>query len=469
MKIIRTILLFQVVILLFGCSTNNPQKDAAQNLTIFFVSDVHGQIENFAKVKYIVDLEREETNVILVSSGDVFSGNPVVDNYTEKGYPVIDIMNQAGFEVTTIGNHEFDYGLEILNQRIADSEFEWICANVQTGTSDLSQPPPFTTISAGDLTVTFLGLVETNGKENDIIPSTHPWRVSDLEFSHAQSVVPTYKNTKKQEQADLFIALSHLGGRDNFELARNNSFFDFIISGHSHTIIDTTINNIPVFQAGANLNYLGKIEVSLVNRQVEDIEFNWIDLNDYPETDAELQAKINDYMNWPELNEVIGFAAFEHSGSQVGCFYTDALRLQLDVDFTFQNTGGVRAGLKQGEITKRDIYKIDPFNNGVMIYEMTVSEVESFLRESNSGFYYSGGSIDKNGTEIVIRDLNGNEIPEEYVLEIGINDYIPAVHSGYFPADGERQVSTTAETIIAYLQNYQGEVSYPQCIHYFRY
>lgn len=141
MKIIRTILFLQIILLFFGCSTSNPKQEASQNLTIFFMNDVHGQIDNFAKVKHIVDLECQKTNVILASSGDVFSGNPVVDNYTEKGYPIIDIMNKTGFDVAVIGNHEFDYGIETLKNRIGQSNFEWICANLDSGNSVLPQPP----------------------------------------------------------------------------------------------------------------------------------------------------------------------------------------------------------------------------------------------------------------------------------------------------------------------------------------
>src|SRR6056297_2216235 len=151
MKTIRTIFFLQVIILFFGCSTNNPQQEASQNLTIFFVNDVHGQLDNFAKVKHIVDQEKETGNVILACSGDVFSGNPVVDNYTEKGFPMIDVMNQTGFDVATIGNHEFDYGIEILKERIEQSDFEWICANLDSGNSVLPQPPAYTTITSGDL------------------------------------------------------------------------------------------------------------------------------------------------------------------------------------------------------------------------------------------------------------------------------------------------------------------------------
>jgi 2',3'-cyclic-nucleotide 2'-phosphodiesterase (5'-nucleotidase family) len=469
MKTIRTILFLQIILLFFGCSTNNPKQEASQNLTIFFMNDVHGQIDNFAKGKHIVDLERQETNVILASSGDIFSGNPVVDNYTEKGFPIIDLMNKTGFDVAVIGNHEFDYGIEVLKERIEQSDFEWICANLDSGASVLPQPPAYTTISTGDLKVTFLGLVETRGKPNAIIPSTHPWKVRGLEFDWAKNVIPNFINTKNEEEADLFVLLSHLGVMEDFEVARNNYFFDFIIGGHSHSMVDTVINNMPVFQSGSYLNHLGKISLQIQNRSVASLDFKLINMENYTQKDEELQALINEYNSWPELNEIIGYSSFDHSSFQTGCFYTDALRNQLNVDVSFQNTGGVRAGLKIGDITKRDIYEIDPFNNGIMIYEMTVSQIKNFLKGSGSGFYYSGIQIGKIDSEVVIRDMNDRVIPDDYVLKVGLSDYIPSVHEMYFPENGIAKENTSAETIIAYLENFEGEVNYEHCYHYFRY
>ena len=174
MKTIRAIFLVLLIFIL-GCAKDNQlQNTPTKNLTIFFVNDVHGQIENFSKVKHIIDAERAITNVIVASSGDLFSGNPTVDNYTEKGYPIIDIMNQIGFDIAVLGNHEFDYGIEILADRMEQSQFPWVCANVDVNNSTLPQPPAVSTITIDDLKVTFLGLVETGGSNNKIIPSSHP-------------------------------------------------------------------------------------------------------------------------------------------------------------------------------------------------------------------------------------------------------------------------------------------------------
>lgn len=474
MKTIWTIFLL-LLIFLFGCTKDNQKEETTKNLTIFFVNDVHGQIDNFSKVKHIIDTERQISNVIVASSGDMFSGNPVVDNYNEKGFPIIDLMNQIGFDIATLGNHEFDYGPEFLKKRIEQSDFPWICANIDVNNSGITQPEPFKTITIDDLKITFLGLIETGGSKNTIIPSSHPWRVKDFTFEPAQNIVGNYTNLKSTEGSDLLIALSHLGYSSyegeigDFDLARQNYFFDMIIGGHSHAKIDTTIASIPIFQSGGYLNYLGKIELTVKNKKIKSSEFNLIDLDFYSNEDSELKAVIDDYNNLPELNEVIGYSNQYHSKWQVGCFYTDALRLYMNVDLTFQNSGGIRNTLDEGDITKREIFEISPFNNGTAIYEMTVGEVKQFLVGSGSGFYYSGVIIKKAGSEVQINDLLDRKIPDNYILTVGTNDYIPAVHSPFFPNNAKIQPLSAAETLIAYLQNINSQVNYNSCNRYFRY
>lgn len=470
------IFLLAVTILIAGCSKENEvlQIDA-KNLTIFFVNDQHGQINNFSKIKYIIDLEKLETTVITVCSGDIFSGNPVVDNHPQKGLPMIDIMNRVGFDISVIGNHEFDYGKSIFTDRINQANFDWVCANVNMGDSGIPEPFEYKTISTTDLKVTFLGLVETNGSDDVTIPSTHPWRVQNLTFERPENVIGQYSDIKAQENSDLYIALTHLGydasggALGDSQIAVQYPFFDLIIGGHSHQKINTTINNIPIFQSGSNLNNLGKIELTIKNKAIESINYELIDLNSYTKYDTELKAIIDEYNDLPYLNEVIGYADLYHERSNVGCFYTDALKGVMNVDVAFQNTGGVRSALNKGDITKREIFEISPFNNGTVIYEMSALDIKNFLKGSHSGFYYSGFQLAQNGNDIRMMDLNGTVIPDTTILTVGTNDYIPAVYKNYFPLNGDVQPLTAAETIISYLENNNSQVNYPNCNNYFRF
>lgn len=472
--------LFPILILVFvlfgACSrSDDPRPKGAGQLTVFFVNDVHGQLDNFAKMKYIIDQERQQTNVIVACSGDIFSGNPVVDNAVEKGAPIVDIMNRIGFDVVVLGNHEFDYGTDILRDRFEQASFEWICANVDKGTTNLPQPKSFTTVHAARMKITFLGLVETNGKRFGTIPSAHPWKMEGLKFTRPENVIDNYASLKNDESADLLIVLSHLGFSGNDEilgdvqLAQKYAWFDLIIGGHSHQERDEVVDGTPVFQAGSYLHKLGKINLTIENKRLVNYNFELIDLDNFQEQDEDLMAVINDYNNLPYLNDVIGNSLSELNRSEVGCFYCDALRTVMNTDIAFQNTGGVRSALDAGEITKREIFEISPFNNGTVIYEMTVSEIKNFLKNSGSGFYYSGVNILKSGSDIVIKDGNNSTIPDDYVLTVGINDYIPAVHDLYFPSEGNRQLLTAAETLIYFLENVTATIDYRGSNCYFRY
>lgn len=460
-----------------GClKENSPeQEEEPRNLTIFFINDLHGQIDQFAGINNIIDLEKENNPVLFVCSGDIFSGNPVTDQYPEKGYPVIDLMNRTEIAVTAVGNHDFDYGTEILEDRIEQSTFPWICANLEPGGPLSPSPAAFFTAEAGDLKVTFLGLLETNGKPDAVIPSTHPAKIQDLEFVHPETAVPDFSGLKSSENADLLIALSHLGSNGSanslgdFQLARQFPFFDLIIGGHSHQLIDTVINRIPIFQAGSYLNYLGKIKLTVQNKTVRSYDFELINLNSYTERDDLISEVVEDFNQHTDYSEVIGYSQGYHNSSATGCFFTQALHVQMGADLVFQNTGGIRAGLDEGDITLKEIYEIEPFNNGTVIYTMKVSEVIAFLKGSGSGFYYSGVRIRQTNEKIEIRNEQNYLYHEDDVLKVGISDYIAAVHDAYFPATGETQKMTAAETIIAYLQNHQEPVNFVQCNRYFRY
>lgn len=474
MKLVKQYLfILFVAFFTLSCSNNNentppPIDEKIKELTIFHINDQHGRLDNFSKIKYIVDEEKTQTNVLLVCAGDIFSGNPVVDNHDEKGFPMIDLMNKVGFDISVIGNHEFDYGETILKDRFEQSHFDWVCANVEMNSTGIPEPSEFTSITKNNVKVTFLGLVETNGKENETIPSTHPWRVQNLTFEEYSSVTADYSAVKEQEQSDLYIALTHLGNSSDENLARNFPYFDLIIGGHSHSIDNETVNNIPIVQAGSNLNYLGKINLTIKDKQIESLHYELIDLNAYSNYDADLKEVIDTYNEDADLDEVIGYSDAYHSRSGVGSFYTDALRMEMDVDISFQNTGGVRNTLDEGDILKGEIYTIDPFNNGSVTYTMTVKEIKDFLKGSKVAIYYAGVEIEQENGFITI-SKDGNVLKDSENLIIGLNDYIPAVYDSYFTQEPTFKTYTTAEAIINYLESTSTSINYSEVNNFFQF
>ena len=476
MKLRYTFLFLLATLILSGCRKEQDAPEGIE-LTIFYFNDPHAHIDNFAKIKHIIDEERKTEEVIVACGGDIFSGSPVVDYYEEKGFPMIDLMNKTGVDISVLGNHEFDYGQTVLADRMLQSGFPWVCANVDMAETGIPQPFEYSTISLGELDITFLGLIETFGKPGALIPATHPLKVQGIEFEHPESVITEYSGLKESEKADVYIALTHLGhigyygAMGDFQIAHQYPYFDMIIGGHSSYLIDTVVNHIPVFQAGKNLEHLGKIELVVKDRGIEVVGSELIELVNYSDYDPDLQANIDAYNSTMEvvLNEVIGNSLADHDRYQLGCFYTDALRERMGVDLTFQNPGGIRAEIDAGDITVGEIYAMDPFQNGAVIYDMTAAEIKDFLEGSGAGFYYSGISIEQSGMEIQLKYPDGSIIPDNSSLRVGINDYIPAVHEAFFPASLSRQPYTTAEAIIYYLENINSELSYPGCSRYFRY
>jgi 2',3'-cyclic-nucleotide 2'-phosphodiesterase (5'-nucleotidase family) len=169
-------------------------------------------------------------------------------------------------------------------------------------------------------------------------------------------MVDQFKNLKSDEKADALIALSHLGHTasddeiGDFQLAQQFPFFDMILGGHSHAIVDTSFNNIPIYQAGAYLHFMGKIELEIKDKNIVSSNFSLINLDQYTQYDNGLQALIEGYNNEPELYEEIGYSEAFHSKASTGCFYTHALRAYMGADVSFQNTGGIRSRLDDGTL-----------------------------------------------------------------------------------------------------------------------
>lgn len=464
----RILTVFVLLLGLMSCQDNmnlseQPLRGNA-DLTIFFVNDQHGQINNFSKVQAIVEEARTQGNVLLVSAGDIFSGNPIVDQYAEPGFPMIDIMNQIGFDVGVLGNHEFDFGTDVLEARIQQSQFPWILANLEADDAVGGLVNPYVTLSVGDLRVTFLGLVETNGKQGETIPSTHPLRVANLNFQRYQDVMGDYADLKTRENADVLVALTHLGSGTDRTLARTYPYFDLIIGGHSHEIIEEEINNIPILQAGSNLRFLGRIDLKIENQKVTDYTVDMINLNSVLTPESVLAENIEAYNADPSFLAVVGEAATDHEFGEVGCFFTTALQEYMQVDFTIQNGGGIRAGIDQGPITRMEVFTMDPFNNQSVAFTKTVGEFESFFCETGARFFFSGINVSDADGDFQIVDADGVPLPDDQELTMGVNDYIPAVFDDYFDfADADIRPYTTAEAIIGYLQSINSTIDFEDC------
>ena len=147
----RSILLLVGILGFFALS-------AQETVVIYTINDPHGQINNFPRLKTLIENDRaQNSKVFFVSAGDLFSGNPIVDYHENKGFPMIDLLNDCGLDVSVIGNHEFDYGQQVLNARIEQAQFPFICDNVNNANGALADVNGYELITKDGFTIAFVG------------------------------------------------------------------------------------------------------------------------------------------------------------------------------------------------------------------------------------------------------------------------------------------------------------------------
>jgi 5'-nucleotidase / UDP-sugar diphosphatase len=437
---------------------------------ILHTNDMHARIENMGKLAYLADsLRKIHPYVFLVSAGDNFTGNPVVDMVADKGYPMIDVMNRTGFTVSEIGNHEFDMGQELLGKRIRQAKFPFICSNIETKGTKLKQPKPYIVLKAGKSRIAVLGIIELG--ENGL-PDSHPAKLTGLKFTDGVAKATKYIGLKKKYGT--LVALTHLGVWSDSVLAMKMPETDLIIGGHSHTLLQQAkvINGVTIVQAGANLQYVGKTTLILDQGHVKSIRDTLIALKSLQGTDEKVQALVTRYNNNPEFDKVAGIAAEPlENKEELGCLMTDAILAEVKTDFAFQNEGGIRLhSIPKGNITLRDIYRNDPFGNSIVVFKLTGSEIESlivssFNREKKPDLVVSGltytTSLNPDGSckSAKVLDRNGQPLDGKRMYLCAMNSYMASAYKFPHAGDGEVKSVTTAEALIHYLSTVK-EVNY---------
>lgn len=457
-----------ILILLFILVSNQLfSQNNEFKLTILHCNDIHANIDQFPELETVVKQYRNTyENVLLVSAGDLFSGNPFVDKYEDKGFPMIDLMNYVQFDLSCFGNHEFDYGQETLNKRVEQADFPFICSNFEVDTGKLEQPSAFYNFRFLDsIDVCFLGLIET---ENDGIPSTHPKKVEGINFYDALDYTENF--TYLDENAECFIALSHLGYETDILLANKYSQFDLIIGGHSHTTLDTqvVINKSIIAQTGSKLKKLGVIELTFTDYKLTNIDNYLVNLKDVSTDNQELEEKIESFKINDYLNSVIGYAESSMVGkNELGSLFTDAVRENTNADIAIQNEGGIRIyEIPQGDIFIHQVYSLDPFGNYVVTLEMNVKQLKEIIEfsysENNdldlqiSGIKYEIiVDDDKKIKNIKFYDDNNKPIKKNKTFKVAMNTYIFDSYQFSYKKVLENSYITSAEMILKYIENHK--------------
>lgn len=415
-------------------------------LTILHVNDLHGALTSrsanggeqggAANLVGLIDRERASAPgpVLLLDAGDAFQGTLVSNlNY---GQAVVEVMNIAGVDACALGNHEFDWGLDVLQARIQEASFPFLAANLEAEPGQMPEGVlPYTILDAGDVRVGVLGLTY-----HDL---TTIVRASAIEGLRSLPPVPTVRRYLPEltEACDLVVVLSHLGIEGDRELARAVPEIPLIVGGHSHTPLrgGLQVGNTWIVQAGEQGEYLGRAVLHVDRRTKEvaqaDLSGELIQVTAAGTPNARVEAVVEkraaevlQIADGPVGEAAVPLTMSRGSEAILGNLITDAMRAAdlgdgRAFDVALHNDGGIRADLDAGPITFAELYAVLPFDNNLVGLDLTGRQVRQMLEDS----------INDRGSEVQVSGLSF-----VYTTSKARGQHVIAVTVGQEPLDEGR-------------------------------
>ena len=401
--------------LLVSSAWADEPKPLDGKTVILHTNDVHGSIELYAKVAAMKgDYEAQGAQVILADAGDYSQGTVYVS--VNKGKDAVTMMNAAGYDVATIGNHEFDYGYAQLKSNLDSAVFKVVCANVLQDGSPVFDA--YTMINKGGVQVAFVGLEtpEAQTKANPALIQGLTFLAGDEMYAAVQTQV----DAARTDGADIVIVLTHLGvdsssePNTSYDLYKKVNGIDFIIDGHSHTVMIKGPEGEPIQSTGTALNNIGVITIDNATKKIEsnelipiwhteEVDGKEVPVYDYTKSDATVanDAKaiidpIDDDYDQKFAESAVDLNGAKAPGNRteetnLGDLITDAMMwaiktkapgVDMNNAVAITNGGGIRAAIAKGDITKKDVNTVLPFGNTLAVVYVKGSELLEALEVS---------------------------------------------------------------------------------------
>ena len=426
-------------------------EEPAKEIVVLYTNDVHCGVTDgmgyvgVARVKAALEAAGKE--VILVDNGDAVQGDVI--GTLSKGEAIVELMNDVGYDVATIGNHEFDYGMDQFKKNVSLAKFQYVCCNFldDKGAAVLK---PYTIIEKAGKKIAFVGIDTPeaftkstpkyfqDGEGNFIYSFCEGNDGQDL-YNKVQETV----DAARAEGADYVIALAHLGVDYQSapwtasEVIVNTTGIDVVLDGHSHTdfklaygqdfvaVKNKEGNEVIHTSTGTKLANVGILTIAgdkITAKLVDTSAMKFMDMAGLLAEDngvgevvkaaiAKNEELVNTVVALTDVDLVIkdpvsGERIVRNQETNLGDLCADAYRAMGETDIAFVNGGGVRDTIPAGDVTYGQIIKVHPFGNALCTVEATGQEILDALEMSVSSMPgESGGFLQVSGLKFTV-DMN---------------------------------------------------------------
>ncbi|MEQ1869820.1 MAG: bifunctional UDP-sugar hydrolase/5'-nucleotidase, partial [Vicinamibacterales bacterium] len=314
---------------------------------------------------------------LLMLGGDFLSSS--VASTVFKGAQMIAALNATGLDVATLGNHEFDFGVETLLTRMAEAKFDWVVSNVvdRQTKAMVGGAPPYLIKTIGALKIGILGLcINSEG----ILPAMR----DRLEITSPVDAVAKYLPELKREGADVIIALTHLKIGEDRELALRFPDIDVIVGGHEHYPITSVAGRTLISKAGMNARFVARIDLNKRGADPVDRYFELMPVTSAINGDIATTLVVNEWESKLDvaMDDTVATstvvldarnATLRLGESNLGDLVTDLMRAHTGADIALLNSGGIRGNraYPPGPISRRTLFSMHPFNNVICKVEVS--------------------------------------------------------------------------------------------------
>ena len=423
-----------LLLVLIGCGEHSA---AVRELTVLYTNDEHGWMEGMEEgqgAAGLVDLwrDREGFSVygpfLLLSGGDNWTG-PAISTWVQ-GQSMVEVMNAMGYDATAIGNHEFDFGLEVLQQRIDQAGYPHLSAN--TRWRDSGNVPlelgilPYTVKEVNGLRVAIVGLTTISTPR-----TANPRHVASLQFEDYEVALRAAVNELEARDPDLLFVIAHvcMAALEPLAQAVADLEIDLMGGGHCNELVAKRAGDTILLGGGYHFTAYARarfrydtardrlLEVQFGTRRqtasatqtgdsaVAAIVARWR---------SRFQSTLDQVVAWSD--GAIDFRSEEFRQAVVESW----LRWDRDADIAITNAGGFRTSLPAGEITYDDLVNVMPFENTIVATQLNGATVKAALR--SGGRPVVAGLVRRDGQWLLSR--TGEPLEDDRIYRVLVNSFM---------------------------------------------